>query len=241
MPCCPSRSRKGVETPVARIVRMRLVEERRHRGWSQQELADYLGTTQHNVSRWEAGLTTPGPYFRTKLGELFGMSVQELLVRESDARPMSVREVEGSPQLFMDVKKHARQAALTGNWDGMVRHEVKKLDYHVTLQLKLAGRTIRGTGYLHDAHQSGDLTQSVTVSGRFVYDRFLKLEYTLEEPPGAIQFGFALLEFTPDGQALSGPFLGYGALVTRGMVTGTVHLERQETSVDVSVPPHKAR
>lgn len=61
-----------------RTARIRLVEERKHRGWSQRELADYLGTTQHNVSRWEAGVTTPGPYFRTKLEEVFEMSAQQL-------------------------------------------------------------------------------------------------------------------------------------------------------------------
>ncbi|HLG60506.1 MAG TPA: FxSxx-COOH system tetratricopeptide repeat protein [Ktedonosporobacter sp.] len=61
-----------------RVARTRLVEARKRRQWSQQELANHLGTTQHNVSRWEAGLTTPGPYFRAKLCALFEMSAQEL-------------------------------------------------------------------------------------------------------------------------------------------------------------------
>ena len=87
-----------------------------------------------------------------------------------------------------------------------------------------------GEGYLHDAFQSGDLLQPFTVCGRFVHDRFLKLEYTFGEPLGVIQFGFTLLEFTPDGQTLSGHFLGYGGLVTKGMVTGTVYLQRHRTS-----------
>lgn len=58
--------------------RTHLVEERKLRGWSQQQLADHLGTTQHNVSRWERGQTIPGSYFRTKLCNLFGKSAQEL-------------------------------------------------------------------------------------------------------------------------------------------------------------------
>jgi transcriptional regulator with XRE-family HTH domain len=49
---------------------------RRH--WSQLEVADQLGTTPGNVSRWERGLTSPGPYFRSMLCELFGRSAQEL-------------------------------------------------------------------------------------------------------------------------------------------------------------------
>jgi tetratricopeptide (TPR) repeat protein/transcriptional regulator with XRE-family HTH domain len=56
----------------------RLSREREQRGWSQQEVADHLGTTPVNVSRWERGLTTPGPYFRRKLCALFGKPAKVL-------------------------------------------------------------------------------------------------------------------------------------------------------------------
>ena len=56
----------------------RLSCEREQRGWSQQEVADHIGTTPVNVSRWERGLTSPSPYFRHKLCELFGKHAQEL-------------------------------------------------------------------------------------------------------------------------------------------------------------------
>jgi tetratricopeptide (TPR) repeat protein/DNA-binding XRE family transcriptional regulator len=74
----------GTEDPqVARTAPFRLKQERERRGWSQTELADRLGTTQVNVSRWETGLTTPGPFFRRKLAEVFGKSIEELgLVQE---------------------------------------------------------------------------------------------------------------------------------------------------------------
>ena len=58
--------------------RQRLVTERIRRRWTQLEVADQLGTTPGNVSRWERGITSPGPYFRHKLCELFGSSAQEL-------------------------------------------------------------------------------------------------------------------------------------------------------------------
>jgi len=58
--------------------RQRLSTERIRHRWSQLEVADQLGTTPGNVSRWERGLTSPGPYFRSKLCELFGRSAQEL-------------------------------------------------------------------------------------------------------------------------------------------------------------------
>lgn len=58
--------------------RQRLVAERLRRHWTQLEVADQLGTTPGNVSRWERGITSPSPYFRSRLCELFGRSTREL-------------------------------------------------------------------------------------------------------------------------------------------------------------------
>ena len=55
-----------------------LRQERLKRRWSQQDVADHVGTTRNNVSRWELGRTTPGPYFRVKLCEIFAKQPQEL-------------------------------------------------------------------------------------------------------------------------------------------------------------------
>jgi tetratricopeptide (TPR) repeat protein/transcriptional regulator with XRE-family HTH domain len=66
--------------------RVHLTEARNARGWSQQEVANSLGTTYVNVSRWERGITRPSPYFRKKLCMLFGKTEPELdLVQESEA------------------------------------------------------------------------------------------------------------------------------------------------------------
>ena len=56
----------------------RLKQERELRAWTQSEVAERIGTTQVNVSRWEKGITIPGPYYRQKLGELFSKSIEEL-------------------------------------------------------------------------------------------------------------------------------------------------------------------
>ena len=75
--------------------RIRLTEARNARGWSQMEMADQLGTTYVNVSRWERGITRPSPYFRKKLCTLFGKTELELeLVQESE--PLS-EAGEGAP------------------------------------------------------------------------------------------------------------------------------------------------
>lgn len=56
----------------------RLRQERERRGWTQGELAERIGTTRVNVGRWENGPTFPGPYYRQRLAELYGKSLQDL-------------------------------------------------------------------------------------------------------------------------------------------------------------------
>lgn len=55
-----------------------LQHERLSRHWTQQYVADAVGTTKINVSRWERGFTRPGPYFRLKLCTLFSKNEQAL-------------------------------------------------------------------------------------------------------------------------------------------------------------------
>jgi len=72
--------KKGLRRPNTRLKR-----EREQRGWTQSELAERVGSTQVNVSRWEQGTTVPSPYFRQRLGELFGKSIEQLgFIAESD-------------------------------------------------------------------------------------------------------------------------------------------------------------
>ena len=56
--------------------RLRAVREKHH--WTQSEVAEKVGTTNVNVSRWENGTTFPSPYYRQKLRVLYGMSAREL-------------------------------------------------------------------------------------------------------------------------------------------------------------------
>jgi transcriptional regulator with XRE-family HTH domain len=58
---------------------------REKRGWTQAEVAEKIGTTSVNVSRWENSATFPSPYYRQKLCELYSTSARELgLTRESE-------------------------------------------------------------------------------------------------------------------------------------------------------------
>jgi WD40 repeat protein/transcriptional regulator with XRE-family HTH domain len=62
----------------------KLKHERMLRGWSQADVADRCGSDTKTVGRWERGQTSPSPYHRQKLVELFGKNAQELGFIEDD-------------------------------------------------------------------------------------------------------------------------------------------------------------
>ncbi|HEV2581170.1 MAG TPA: NB-ARC domain-containing protein, partial [Ktedonobacteraceae bacterium] len=68
--------------------RTRLTQARVRMKLSQKQVAERIGTTHVNVSRWERGITKPGSYFRRRLVQLFGRTEEELdLSRTSDSLP----------------------------------------------------------------------------------------------------------------------------------------------------------
>jgi transcriptional regulator with XRE-family HTH domain len=95
-----------MNTTIQIAPRQRLVAERLRRRLTQLEVADQLGTTPGNVSRWERGLTSPGPYFRSRLCELFGGSARELgLIGEEHDDPLTLHTL--APSLAASFQRDA--------------------------------------------------------------------------------------------------------------------------------------
>src|SRR5215471_7428994 len=72
----------------------RLRYYREMQGWSQQMVAEKVGTDAKRIGEWERGESLPSPYFRTKLRELFEKDAAELgfieLPSISESHPASV-------------------------------------------------------------------------------------------------------------------------------------------------------
>lgn len=51
---------------------------RQEHGWSQQRVAEQIGTTEDVISRWERGVRMPGPYYRERLCQLFQKTAHDL-------------------------------------------------------------------------------------------------------------------------------------------------------------------
>jgi tetratricopeptide (TPR) repeat protein/transcriptional regulator with XRE-family HTH domain len=60
----------------SRTIASRIRQEREQRAWTQSEVAERIGSTRINISRWENGTTVPSLYYRQKLAELFEKDVQ---------------------------------------------------------------------------------------------------------------------------------------------------------------------
>lgn len=60
----------------------RITEQRRIRGWSQEELAYRLGVSRQAVSKWESSRSTPDLERIIQMSELFGVTTDWLLKGE---------------------------------------------------------------------------------------------------------------------------------------------------------------
>jgi tetratricopeptide (TPR) repeat protein/transcriptional regulator with XRE-family HTH domain len=104
------------EKKASEVIPNKLLKQvRLERGWSQQEVADRIGTNVQNVSRWERGSVKPEPYAQQKLSELFGKSPKELgwVPEQTSAvydpaipsQPAGMRGLIGRDSLLKQLKK----------------------------------------------------------------------------------------------------------------------------------------
>ena len=70
----------------------KLMELRRQRGWSQEELGDKLGVTRQTVSKWETGQTTPEMEKLAAMSDLFSITTDELIKGNTGSTPLSAEK-----------------------------------------------------------------------------------------------------------------------------------------------------
>ena len=80
---------------------LQLRREREKRNLSQEQLAQKIGTTALNISRWERGSTSPGLHFRQKLTEFFEKSNKELGLTQKAVE--GTQEQDSSPAPDLDI------------------------------------------------------------------------------------------------------------------------------------------
>ena len=104
----------------------KLYELRKQKGFSQEELANRLNVSRQTVSKWEVGDSTPDMEKLVAISDLFGISLDELVL---DKAPEPVPEVQpAKPDIYSEIKADIKAKVLTDS----NRKKIKK-------GLKIAG------------------------------------------------------------------------------------------------------
>ena len=78
----------------------KLLQLRRQKGWSQEELAEQLQVSRQAVSRWKAGSAMPDVVNLMRIAKLFAISLDELV--SENEQENKIQEISTSPATFHD-------------------------------------------------------------------------------------------------------------------------------------------
>ena len=81
----------------------KLYELRKQKGFSQEELANRLNVSRQTVSKWEVGDSTPDMEKLVAMSDLFGISLDELVLDKSP-EPAPVEQVSVKSELYSEIK-----------------------------------------------------------------------------------------------------------------------------------------
>ena len=101
-----------MKKPEEATPKYRLRSMRESQGWTQEELAEKIGTTGVTISRWESGVTFPSRYFRKRLSTLYGKSIQELGLLQEEADDRAAEEPEIAASSSQSVENPTADAVL---------------------------------------------------------------------------------------------------------------------------------
>lgn len=83
----------------------KLYELRKQKGFSQEELANRLNVSRQTISKWEVGESTPDMEKLVAISDLFGVSLDELVMDKTPQKAEPSVQVVKS-ELYSDVKEH---------------------------------------------------------------------------------------------------------------------------------------
>ncbi|MBH1939433.1 helix-turn-helix transcriptional regulator [Mobilitalea sibirica] len=67
----------------------KLIQIRREKGYSQEQLADLLNVSRQSVSKWEAGQSTPELNKLISIADIFNVTIDNLVREELEVRPQN--------------------------------------------------------------------------------------------------------------------------------------------------------
>ncbi len=88
-----------------------ILQLRKEHGLTQKQLADQLGITDKAISRWETGKGYPDIEMLVSIGEVFSVSVNELLCGERSVETQTAEKAVAGAYIDNTVKKHRLSVA----------------------------------------------------------------------------------------------------------------------------------
>lgn len=83
----------------------KLYELRKQKGFSQEELANRLNVSRQTISKWEVGESTPDMEKLVAISDLFGVSLDELVLDKAPEKAEASEQIVRS-ELYSDIKEH---------------------------------------------------------------------------------------------------------------------------------------
>jgi transcriptional regulator with XRE-family HTH domain len=68
----PARPRAAISSTLGQLIR----EERKHRGWTQEQLGDHLGVRRQTINGWENGGQVPDQRYYRQIANFLGLSTE---------------------------------------------------------------------------------------------------------------------------------------------------------------------
>lgn len=83
----------------------KLYELRKQKGFSQEELANRLNVSRQTVSKWEVGDSTPDMEKLIAISDLFGISLDELVLDKAPEPAPAPAPQSAKSELYADIKE----------------------------------------------------------------------------------------------------------------------------------------
>lgn len=101
----------------------KLYELRKQKGFSQEELANRLNVSRQTVSKWEVGDSTPDMEKLIAISDLFGISLDELILDKVPTPPPVVQSAKS--EVYSEIKSDIKEKVLTDSNRKKVRKWLK--------------------------------------------------------------------------------------------------------------------
>jgi hypothetical protein len=134
------------------------------------------------------------------------------------------------PQLELPTGLRDFGKVMHGKWRGTTTEldptgQSEPIAYDITWDFQVSGDHVTARSTLAVAG-SGSVTDSYVLTGRVLYDRFVRIEY-FNDNKGEVNFGTEILQVSDDGKRFVGRFVGYGAGVGR-IISGVMEGAKEE-------------